>query len=102
MVTFTEVVMIWKQKGKKVEWYSELQRAFRAFRAFSIHISPFSKHLGFPWYDYAFASVNLQRFTLFTFQGAQEKGVQPHSEGGLWQTVGFLHLLIQDEDIFTV
>ena len=77
MVTFTEVVMIWKQKGKKVEWYSELQRAFR------VHISPLSKHLGFPWYDYAFASVNLQRFTLFTFQGAQEKGVQPHSEGGL-------------------
>jgi len=29
MVAFTEVVMMWRQKGKKVEWYSELWRAFR-------------------------------------------------------------------------
>ena len=67
MVTFTEVVMTWKQKGKKVEWYSELLRAFR------VHISPFSKHLGFPWSDCEFAFVNLQRFTLFTSKVPKRK-----------------------------
>ena len=74
----------------------------RALESIQSSISPFSKHLGFPWYNCSFASVNLQRFILFTFQGAQEKGVQPHCEGGLWQIMGFLHLLIQDENIFTV
>ena len=83
-------------KGKKVEWHSELWRAFR------VPLTPSLNTWDFLGTTCSFASVNLQRFILFTFQGAQEKGVQPHCEGGLWQIVGFLHLLIQVEDIFTV